>query len=75
MLKPQIFLGKGSDGGLILFDEPEDLLGQGIKEGPDVLFVLNEFLFGIARVSYVLDAIEDLGDSFESLHFKFIGLV
>ena len=51
LLKPEIFLGEGSDGSLVLLDESDDLLGEGVEEGPDILFILSEFLLGVAGVS------------------------
>ena len=75
MLEPEVFLGERSDSVLILFDESTDFGGECLNERSNIFFVLDEFLFSIAWVSYVLNAIEDLGNSFESLHFKFIGSI
>lgn len=75
LLESGILLCKSGNCGLVFEDEMIDFLGQVLDELPDIFFVLGQFFLSVAWVSDVLDAIENLGNSLESLHLKIIGIV
>ena len=75
MLESGVLVCKSGNGGLVFKNEMIDFLGQVLDEPPDIFFVLGQFLLSVAWVSDVLDAVENLGNSLESLHLKIIGIV